>query len=428
MVLVFGWGKKKEQKRVETIPQEKEIRMEDIPKIISDDNNLRQNSLISEFDLFRKKIIPKTSELLKIIKQLEKDDLKVDDIDKNLRILVVRGKKQVISTIKKEAKSDFPEISSLEQAEKLHNEINLMLKKMGDVLGRQSRVIHIFAKKYADRLKIILENLNSDRTEIQVIFDNYKKKAEDSQIILETLEKIKQTKSQITQKNNRVKEIQELLKKDSQEIETLTDKIYSLKESKDYKKYLELQGKINSLNSEKSSIKKEIEEQFTKISRPLSKYVYVSSLDKQQKHILEQLVENPGETIPNHAKDDVVVILQAVRKGVQGGSISVKDTEKSISYIDETTEQIGGYYKKFTEFAKKKKELENKLIVFDIAELDRTNLELDRAKNDLETHKMKLEDLQLEIKEFESLLQQLISQVEAKLKNLTATQYKIIKS
>ena len=39
--------------------------------------------------------------------------------------------------------------------------------------GRQTRVIHIFAKKYAAQLKENLEVMNSNHAEIQKLLKNY---------------------------------------------------------------------------------------------------------------------------------------------------------------------------------------------------------------------------------------------------------------
>ena len=43
---------------------------------------------------------------------------------------------------------------------------------------------------------------------------------------------------------------------------------------------------FDSFSSQKLKIKNEINAQFTKISRPLSRYEYGSSLDKDQKNLL----------------------------------------------------------------------------------------------------------------------------------------------
>ena len=45
---------------------------------------------------------------------LDKDDLKIDDIDKHLAIIVVRGKKQVIDMITKRCYSTTGNVSSID--------------------------------------------------------------------------------------------------------------------------------------------------------------------------------------------------------------------------------------------------------------------------------------------------------------------------
>ena len=165
--MVFGWGKKKEEtKPVETKPLTKEIRLSDVPTIVRDIENLRKSQVISEIKHLRDITAPMIIELIKIGNVLEHDDLKIDDIDKHLAIIVVRGKKQVIDVIKKGV-TPLPEISSFDDAIKLNYALNQILKKIGDVLGRQTRVIHIFAKKYASQLKENLEIMNSNHSEIR---------------------------------------------------------------------------------------------------------------------------------------------------------------------------------------------------------------------------------------------------------------------
>jgi len=167
--MVFGWGKKKQEETpVEEIPQNKEISLSDVPKIISDLSALRKSQTLSEINNLRNKTAPLIDDLMKIGNVLEKDDLNMDDVDKHLSIIVVRGKKQVIDMIKKDVVS-LPKISSFEDAEKLNSALNLILKKVGDVLGRQTRVIHIFAKKYAGQLKENLQFMNSNNSEISYL-------------------------------------------------------------------------------------------------------------------------------------------------------------------------------------------------------------------------------------------------------------------
>ena len=119
--MVFGWGKKKqEEKSIVETPENKEIQLTDVQKIVTDLIQLRQSQILSEIKHLRNNTAPLIDDLMKIGNVLEKDNLKVDDIDKHLATIVVRGKKQVIDVIKKDV-VNLLEISSIDDAIKLNS-------------------------------------------------------------------------------------------------------------------------------------------------------------------------------------------------------------------------------------------------------------------------------------------------------------------
>ena len=98
--MVFGWGKKEEQNISEKIERkEVEIKFTEIEKVLEDIHKLREKTLVAEVRVFRNKMEPEKNEVLRIVNDLEKDDLKMDSMDPHLQDLVKRGKKEVISTI-----------------------------------------------------------------------------------------------------------------------------------------------------------------------------------------------------------------------------------------------------------------------------------------------------------------------------------------
>ena len=203
--MVFGWGKKKKSFEYETtIQKEKEIKLDEINSKVEEIQNLRKKTIVAESKTFRRKIEYKLYQISKIIKDLEKDDLNVDDVDKHLEILVVRGKKQVIDAIKKEDSEKLPDIKSYEDVLALTELVTRKLKKMGDALGRQSRVIHIFAKRYAGKLKTHLAVLNSDRSELQSLVDNYKKLNDDASEISEKITEYNESKNKLDTNDKRI--------------------------------------------------------------------------------------------------------------------------------------------------------------------------------------------------------------------------------
>ena len=422
-----GGKKKQEDTFVEEIPQNKEISLTDVPKIISDLTNLRKSQTLSEINNLRNKTAPLIEELMKIGNVLEKDDLNMDDVDKHLAIIVVRGKKQVIDMIKKDVVL-LPKISSFEDAEKLNSVLNLILKKVGDVLGRQTRVIHIFAKKYATQLKENLAVMNSNHSEISDLLKNYNSTKSLSE---ETLDAINQIKNLNELRKKQFQKIDDVTKSTitiNEKISTIQNRVNEIKFSDNYKKYQNLKNTLDEFVNKKSKIKNQVNAQFTKISRPLSRYEYASSLDKDQKNILSNLVSEPFDMLTTGNKDSIIIILENIRKGVSSGSISVKDVEKTSFQITETEESLDGFVHKVSEYHKKFQEIQNDLNSLMPKEL--ISLESDLAKNSsiLDESQLKSETFQGEINEIDSKIPKLVSEIEQKLRRFSNTRYTILTS
>ena len=426
--MVFGWGKKKqEEKPEEEVPQTKDVSLDDVENILSDLNKLRESQTISEVKHLRNNTAPLIDDLIKVGNVLEKDTLNVDDIDKHLAIIVVRGKKQVIDVIKRGVVS-LPEVSSIEDVKKLDNSLNQILKKVGDVLGRQTRVIHIFAKKYATQLKDNLEVMNQNHSDIHDIIQNFENTKSTSDEIFDALKKIKTHKSTKIEKTQKISDINNELESTKAHLASLEKSISEIKSSDEYEKYLKSKKSLESFENEKTKIKNEIDSQFTKISRPLGRYEYASSLDKEQKNILTKLVENPFEVLTFQNKDSVIMILENVKKGITSGSISVKDVDKTLSQITETEEALDGlvshvseYFQKYQKMSDDLESLRSEKLISLESELTKTS----DAKNDLE---LKSQTFRGEIDEIDTDIPQLISQIEKKLRTFSNTKYTVLMS
>ena len=426
--MVFGWGKKKQEEiPIENVSQSKEIILSDVENVVSDLYELRISQTISEIKHLRNNIEPLIIELLKIGHVLEHDDLKVDDIDKHLAIIVVRGKKQVIDVIKKGV-TNLPEISTIEDAEKLNSSLNLILKKVGDVLGRQTTIIHIFAKKYANQLKGNLEIMIQNHSEIKNTLKNFESTKLISVEISNMLKQIKNSQDsrigklqKITDSDTNVKSLQE-------KILLISDSIEKIKSSDDYKKYLELKNKLDTFTSQKLKIKNNIGTQFTKISRPLSRYEYASSLDKEQKNILNKMINEPFDTLISKNKDSIILILENVKKGISSGSISVKDVDKTLLQITETEEILDGFIKQVEEYHEKYKSIQNDMNSLKPDNLDSLENNLIKNTSFMADSKQKSKTFQAEIKEDDLKIPQLVSEIERKLRVFSNTKYTILTS
>ena len=426
LIMVFGWGKKKPEKQeAGTIPQKKQIILEAIPDIIDEIRTIRTKTIIAETKTFRNKIKSSSETILHIAIDLERDTLKVDDMDIHLRRLVERGKKEVISIIKRESIVELPEINSYDDVKDFNVIAGKMLKKIGDALGRHSVPINVFAKKYASKLRDDLKTMTDRNDEITTLISNHAELETKSEQLTDTMNKIAQAKKSIINLGEE-KEV------DKKNIETLENEITnnqhdmeSIKNSDNYQKFLQITSELDSMSNEKNKIKNEIEAQFTKISRPLNKYVYVSSLDKPQKKLLENLIAKPYDMLIDSNRQDIIQILESTKKGVQSGSVSVKDVAKSLSQVDETLSLIDRFIEKISVFHKSKNEIENKLSTFDVEELKQKESILSKHKNDKSILESKIKSAEKELMDATELIPKWISSLESVLNQISAVQYTI---
>ena len=158
--MVFGFGKKKTvENPVSPVQRQRETSLQEIPSIIKEFEGPRISNILQEAKRLKTEIELNQKNIHSISLHLESDDLKLDDVDKNLKTVGKRGKDAVVSTIKKETSVKLTNIQRYEDVVAVNNEVSQTLKRIGDILGLHTRVMHVFARKYADSLKKRLQSL-----------------------------------------------------------------------------------------------------------------------------------------------------------------------------------------------------------------------------------------------------------------------------
>jgi len=417
--MVFGFGKKKTSEQPIAQPKEKTILLSDISKFLEEIESPQRLETMSKAKSIRENVMSNIKGIHDIILQLEQDDLKLDEVDKNLRMVATRGKNSVVSTIKKETSSSLTNVTKYEDVVLLAIEINQILKRAGDVLGVNSRIIHIFAKKYADNLKEEIAKMASNRNLLSTTIHAYDYLKEKSRKIEEDVKKISNLKISLSQENQRISEIDAEVDMTKNHITELEGEINGLKSMEEYKKFLEIKSRIDSLSTEKKEIKNKIDLQFSKISRPLGKYSYISSLERPVKKIMEELIREPFDVISQQTKNTIIEILQAVAKSVLSGSISVKDTQRAIEQIEETISRLDEFLQLKESYSDKVSNLQSELIIFDIRSLESKEHELQKVKMDIVNLESIKKKIQNEIIEHEIQLKKLVSEMESSLSSIS---------
>ena len=424
--MVFGWGKKKlDENEINVVPKEKHIILSDVSNILEEISSVRTKTIMAEVKTFRNKIDSNRKTLLKITKELDGDTLNTEAIDHHLRRLVDRGKSDVLSIIKKECTKNLIEINSFDDVKAFSETVTKMLKRVGDSLGRHTNVIHIFAKKYAKRLKDDLRVMQSDNKEISVLVTNHIDLENKIEKITESIIEYEQFQESLVVLHDRKENTQKNIQKLTEMNKNIIDEIETLKNSKEYTAYLKIKEEINSFPSVRLEIKNQIDSQFANISRPMNKYIYISSLDKPQKKLLENLINNPIDVLTDENKDEIIQILEAVIKNVKSESISVKNIEKSLNQLNQTISLVGTFIDKINKCSQSKIDAENRLSIFNYANLEKLELDLSKSKNNKNDTESELESIELERDSITESMSESIKLIELTLNQISAVHYVI---
>jgi predicted nuclease with TOPRIM domain len=427
--MVFGWGKKKKVEYDEPIENlnstSQTITLDEIPKILDDVVILRKETLAAEIRSHRNRIDPQREVLLKIANELYEDDLNLDDLDPHLQIMVNRGKKEVISSIKKEFANPFPDINSPDDVMRFKKMSTAGIKKVGDMLGKHSKVIHILASKYAKKLTDDLKSLTNNLKDVDELIDNFTTTENSVKTINELLSSRKKTLEKLSKQNSRMNELKSSITDKKGKIKKFGNEVKDIKNSSDYKTYLDVKSQLSDCDSEEIKIRHYVNDEFTKISRPLGKFVHISSHDKELKDLTAKLASTPYDVLNVDNISGIKKILDSIVTGIDSGSVSVKDISKSKDSIAEIKNLIPSLISTKEKFETKKHELFTKLENFDSKSLQTAENNLRREESDISDTSSKLKIFEDENLDLTHSLPTILHQIETNLKDVTSTSYTI---
>ena len=426
--MVFGWGKKKKQVEVEEHSEpvqstSQSITLDEIPKVLDDLVTLRKKTLVAEIKSHRNQLDPKRELTLKIANELEQDDLNSDDLDPHFQIMVNRGKKEVIAVIKREFTKPFPEINSVDDVIRFKKVFSTGINKIGDMLGKHSRLIHILAKKYAKKFTDDFVTLTNDLKEIEHLIGNFSETEENVNATIELIKSRTKTLEKISKQESRMSELRKSLDEKKKRITDFEKIISDIKNSSDYTAYQNTKSELSNFDSEEKQIRHRIDDEFTKISRPLGKFVHISSHDKEIKDLTAKLASSPYDVLDDVNLSGIKNILDSIITGIDSGSVSVKDVSKSKEGVDEIKNSLPSFINTKATFESKKKDLVTKLEGFDLTALQNTEKDLKHEENDISDIESKLESFEDETLELTNSLPGIIRQIEMNLKDVTSISY-----
>lgn len=400
------------------------VTLDDIPGILSRHADLGRRQAVSEARQIRDAAEPFVDELIRMGHDLEQDDLDVDSIDRHLAIIVVRGKKQVIDIIQRSV-SPLPAIEMVEDAARAESALGQLLKKVGDVLGRQTRVIHIFAKKHANRFKENLAELTELHAEMRRVLDRHSRDESERSEMSDMVGAISAAHGERARRRQKVVDTESGIGDLKRQISDADAAVSEIMSSPGYQKYVALLSEAKQCDNDLARVRDEVRSQFAKISRPLGRYEYGSSLDKEQRRLLSSMVSDPAGVVTSENLDTVSVILSNVSRAVVSGSISVRDVDKTLEMISETSDAAESLAKRADECRARRRELEGKASLTKPDKLDEYGRHRTKATALLKDGESKMSALRAEIADDDSAIPQKVFELQIRLRQHTGARYEL---
>ena len=401
------------------------IEVSTVPALLDEVIAVRGKALVAGAASLREALIPRLEKLDSILDELEEDDLDTEDADRRVQAVVERSKRQIISIIGQEVRAALPSVETADDAVALADATARMLKKTGDVLGRQTRFMHAYGKKYAGRIKPILGDTEDDYKALLALTVGHRHTSDAADRILKDIEQMDRSGRSAERLRARAGELESRLARLRARGGDIAGEIERARSSPEYGALGKLRGELEAVRGRRAAARRGASDRFTKISKPLSRYEYVSAMDKEKMALLRAVIDDPFEAVASAGAGAVSEILGAVRRAVDSGSVTVKDKAKAVHLLDEETGRLASYEKDAAEMARREKEIESRIAEADTGRLDA--LEADRAKNEAEAAdtEAKVRQMRAEADEADARMPVILARIESAVSDVTGVRYTV---
>lgn len=373
---MFGWGRKKQEE-----PEPRVLGLGEVQKEIDGVLEAEAGRLVDRTRSLRDEVEGHMSEMVRVASEMEAEPLG-DDVDAKVAAVVRRGRKQVLDSIRKQAGHGVPRVSSVEEARAFGKSSSHTLEQIGDMLGKQTRVIHVFAKKHAARLKDILATYSEDAKSASELLRRYEAAESDHRRAAELLLQIRSSKSGAKEARERAESLSAGAAKLDSEAAAREESAARFRGSDKYKKYSRILAELESLKDRRKSTEISMGAVTGPISKAVSKYRYGSSLDKAQLALADAMLESPLEAFVQGNRADIAQILANTKKSVENGHMSVKDPAKTAQCLDEAAARLDGMISQASQYLDEKRRLESELESADVGEMRRDEAAAAKARSD----------------------------------------------
>ena len=290
----------------------------------------RIKSLANDLSPIKESVVKSLRSVERVANNLDIEDIKLEEA--RFKSIVENSKRTVVSSLRREASSDIPGLQSIHEVKKFEEKLESIIDRFGEVSGSHSRVMNVFMKKYAGKLKGEFETLSSLLKQTKSVVSEFE---EENSVTVKSIDLLNICSQKITSKKANEDKIKdtyreiETLKYDLRELKSQLSRVENSTQFKESYRNLE---QIGVLEKEKQEFQRKVSDLYSHVSRAFTKYSYGMTKDTLGR--LKVLTEEPWRIFEDAEVSSYASLLIEIQKAVKSGKIKLKDSERIMNYME----------------------------------------------------------------------------------------------
>src|SRR5919106_1434890 len=338
--------------------------------------------------------------------------------------IVENSKGTVVTSLEREASSDLPTPHSVYDAKRFKERLESILNRFGEVSGSHSKVLNVFMKKYAGKLKDEFERLSSLLQDTKSVITDFEQEARVIGECNNILNTISQKTSVLKSNKIEVENTRSAIEKLEYSLGELNITIKNLEDSVEFRESVHTLNEIDKVKKEEEEFNKQLLDLFGHLSRAITKYSY--GMTKETYRRLHVLSEMPWKIFEDvEGVSPYIKLLSEIRRSVELYDITLKDSDKVIQYCDHILKSLPEFQKIAKERKLRLESLNKKKANSLIANSREIREKINNYNEAIQNNNRVLEQLNKEINEKNHELEELTKKAEERLMIISGRRFSI---
>lgn len=380
----------------------------------------RIKSLANDLSPIKESVVKSLRSVERVANNLDIEDIKLEEA--RFKSIVENSKRTVVSSLRREASSDIPGLQSIHEVKKFEEKLESIIDRFGEVSGSHSRVMNVFMKKYAGKLKGEFETLSSLLKQTKSVMSEFE---EENSVTVKSIDLLNIYSQKITAKKANEDKIEdtnreiETLKYDLRELKSQLSRVENSTQFKESYRNLE---QIGVLEKEKQEFQRKVSDLYSHVSRAFTKYSYGMTKDTLGR--LKVLTEEPWRIFEDAEVSSYASLLIEIQKAVKSGKIKLKDSERIMNYMEIILKSLPEHHDEIRIINLKLNVLrENKNGAAVVNRSEELKNDIRNCKNRLEDLEQLVDQLKKQLTENNSECEHLVKQIDDYILQITGKKY-----